>query len=214
MPTSNHKQIRNLFVAAIVLTVPLSVIGSNVSNASKSALKPGIIKCDDLKLKNRGYVGYVRGIVTKREKDKWTYQEVATLAESNSCETPIKFSPNSKMSGLIRPGAKLTMAVKIESEYEYLLLNDNVSTDDTLIPLDGKVPETQTIVEKLGDSLMPDWGKSLTINYDPYGFNPASYHFPEEVAAKLRPNVKQKWYFQAKEIGSKSFIVSDVETVD
>ena len=89
---------------------------------------------------------------------------------------------------------------------------DDVSTDDTLIPLDGKVPETQTIVKKLGKSLMPDRGKSLTINYN-YGYG-NSYHFPKEVAAKLRPNVRQKWYFQAKEIGMESFIVSDVETVD
>jgi hypothetical protein len=208
--TNPHK-VRDFFIISIVLAIPLSIMGSHVSNVSKSALKPGIMKCDDLKVGDRGYT---RGIVIERKKDQWTNQQVATLAESNSCQTLIKFSPNSKMSGLIRPGAKLKMAVEVESDYQSVLLNDDVSTDDTLIPLNGKVPETQTIVEKLGDSLMPDRGKSLTINYDPYGFNSASYHFPKEVAAKLRPNVEQKWYFQAKEIGSKSFIVSDVETVD
>jgi hypothetical protein len=193
----------------MVLAIPLSIMGSHVSNVSKSAIKPGIIKCADLKLGDRGYV---RGIVIDRKKDQWTNQQVATLAESNSCSTLVKFSENSKAAGYFRPGAKLKMAVEVESEYQSVLLNDDVSTDDTLIPLDGKVPETQTIVKKLGKSLMPDRGKSLTINYN-YGYG-NSYHFPKEVAAKLRPNVRQKWYFQAKEIGMESFIVSDVETVD
>jgi hypothetical protein len=206
--TNPHK-VRDFFIISMVLAIPLSIMGSHVSNVSKSAIKPGIIKCADLKLGDRGYV---RGIVIDRKKDQWTNQQVATLAESNSCSTLVKFSENSKAAGYFRPGAKLKMAVEVESEYQSVLLNDDVSTDDTLIPLDGKVPETQTIVKKLGKSLMPDRGKSLTINYN-YGYG-NSYHFPKEVAAKLRPNVRQKWYFQAKEIGMESFIVSDVETVD
>lgn len=202
-----HNKICDLFFISLLLGIPLSIIGVNVSNASKSAIKPGIIKCDDLKV---GDKGKIRGIVIDRKKDQWTYQQVATVAESNSCQTLVKFSPNSKMSGLIRPGAKLKMAVEVESEYSATLLNDDVSTDKTLIPLNGKVPETQTIVKKLGKSLMPDRGKSLTIDYD-YGYGD-SYYFSKEVAAKLKPNVKQTWYFQ--EQSPKYFVVSDVETIE
>jgi hypothetical protein len=207
MPTSNHNQIKNLFIVAIVLTVPLSVIGNNVSNASKSALKPGIIKCADLKL---GDKGYVRGIVTKREKDKWTNQQVATLAESNSCETAIKFSPNSNVAGRFYPGNKLVVAVHVESEYQATLLNDDAKEDATILNLDGKLPATQTLVKRLDESLMPDKGKSLTIDYN-YGYG-NSYYFSKEAAAKLKPNVKQTWYFQ--EQSPKYFVVSNVETIE
>ena len=208
--TNPHK-VRDFFIISIVLAIPLSIMGSHVSNVSKSAIKPGIMKCDDLKVGDRGYT---RGIVIERKKDQWTNQQVATLAESNSCQTLVKFSPNSKVSGRIRPGAKLKMAIEVESEYQSVLLNDDVSTDDTLIPLDGKVPETQTIVKRLGDSLMPDRGKSLTIDYN-YGYG-NSYYFPKEVASKLQPNVKQKWYFQSQGgiKGSEYFVVSDVETIN
>lgn len=211
MPTSNHNKICDLFFISLLLGIPLSIIGVNVSNASKSAIKPGIIKCDDLKLGDRGYI---RGIVIDRKKDQWTYQQVATVAESNSCQTLVKFSPNSKMSGLIRPGAKLKMAVKVESDYQSVLLNDDVSTDNTLIPLNGEVPETQTIVKKLGRSLMPEKGKGWTLYLNPYTDKSAVYHFSAEVAKKIEPNVQQRWYIQPEEIGSKSFTVSDVETIE
>lgn len=207
MPTSNHNQIRDLFVAAIVLAIPLSVIGSNVSNASKEAIKPGIIKCDDLKVRDKGYT---RGIVIERKKDQWTNQQVATLAESNSCSTLIKFSPNSKVSGRFYPGTKLVVAIEVESDYQSVLLNDDAKEDDTILSLDGKLPATQTIVKKLGKSLMPDKNKSLTIDYD-YGYG-NSYYFSKEVAAKLEPNVTQTWYFQ--EQSPKYFVVSNVETIN
>lgn len=205
MPTSNHNKICDLFFISLLLGIPLSVIGVNVSNASKSALKPGIIKCDDLK---PGDKGRIKGTVTKREKDKWTNQLLAVLAEPN-CETVIKFSPNSKVAGRFYPGTKLIVAVHAESEYQSVLLNDDAKEDATILSLDGKLPATQTIVKKLGESLMPDRGKSLTIDYD-YGYGD-SYYFPAEVAAKLEPNVEQTWYFQ--EQSPKYFVVSDVETI-
>ena len=118
------------------------------------------------------------------------------------------------MSGLIRPGAKLKMAVKVESDYQSVLLNDDVSTDNTLIPLNGEVPETQTIVKKLGRSLMPEKGKGWTLYLNPYTDKSAVYHFSAEVARKIEPNVQQRWYIQPEEIGSKSFTVSDVETIE
>lgn len=211
MPTSNHNKICDLFFISLLLGIPLSIIGVNVSNASKSAIKPGIMKCDDLKPGNRGYI---RGIVIDRKKDQWTYQQVATVAESNSCQTLVKFSPNSKMSGLIRPGAKLKMAVEVESEYSATLLNDDVSTDKTLIPLNDKVPETQTIVKRLGKSLMPEKGKEWTLYLNRYTNDSAVYHFSAEVARKIEPNVQQRWYIQPEKIGSKSFTVSDVETIE
>ena len=201
-----HNQIKNLFIVAIVSVVTLSVIGNNVSNASKSALKPGIIKCADLKLGDRGYV---RGIVTKREKDQWTKQLVATLAEPN-CETRIKFSPNSNVAGRFYPGNKLVVAVHVESEYQATLLNDDAKEDATILSLDGKLPATQTLVKRLDESLMPDKGKSLTIDYN-YGYG-NSYYFSKEAAAKLKPNVKQTWYFQ--EQSPKYFVVSNVETIE
>ena len=207
MPTSNHNQIKNLFIVAIVSVVTLSAIGNNVSNASKSALKPGIIKCADLKL---GDKGYVRGIVTKREKDKWTNQQVATLAESNSCETAIKFSPNSNVAGRFYPGTKLVVAVHVESEYQATLLNDDAKEDNTILNLDGSLPPTQTVIKKLDNSLMPNRGKWVTIDYG-YWYG-SSYHFPVETAAKLKPNVKQTWYFQ--EQSPKYFVVSNVETIE
>ena len=206
MPTSNHNQIRDLFIVVIVSVVTLSVIGNNVSNASKSALKPGIIKCADLKPGDRGYI---RGIVTKRKKDKWTNQQVATLAEPN-CETRIKFSPNSNVAGRFYPGTKLVVAVHVESEYQATLLNDDAKEDATILSLDGKLPATQTLVKRLDESLMPDKGKSLTIDYN-YGYG-NSYYFSKEAAAKLKPNVKQTWYFQ--EQSPKYFVVSNVETIE
>ena len=207
MPTYKHNQIRNLFIAAIVLTVPLSVIGNNVSNASKSALKPGIIKCADLKLGDRGYI---RGTVTKRKKDKWTNQQVATLAESNSCETAIKFSPNSNVAGRFYPGTKLVVAVHVESEYQATLLNDDAKEDNTILNLDGSLPPTQTVIKKLDNSLMPNRGEWVTIDYG-YGYG-NSYYFSKEVAAKLEPNVEQIWYFQEESPGY--FVVSNVETTN
>ena len=146
MPTYKHNQIRNLFIAVIVSVVTLSAIGNNVSNASKSALKPGIIKCADLKPGDRGYV---RGIVTKRKKDKWTNQQVATLAESNSCETAIKFSPNSNVAGRFYPGTKLIVAVHVESEYQATLFNNEAKEDNTILNLDGSLQPTQRIIKKL-----------------------------------------------------------------
>lgn len=107
--TNPHK-VRDFFIISMVLAIPLSIMGSHVSNVSKSAIKPGIIKCADLKLGDRGYV---RGIVIDRKKDQWTNQQVATLAESNSCSTLVKFSENSKAAGYFRPGAKLKMAVEV-----------------------------------------------------------------------------------------------------
>jgi hypothetical protein len=208
MPTYKHNQIRNLFIAVIVSVVTLSVIGNNVSNASKSAIKPGIIKCADLKPGDRGYV---RGIVTKRKKDKWTNQQVATLAESNSCETAIKFSPNSNVAGRFYPGTKLVVAVHVESEYQATLLNDDAKEDNTILNLDGSLPPTQRITKKLGDSLMPtNKGKWLTINYG-YGYG-GSYYFPVGVADKLEPDVEQIWYFQEESTGY--FVVSNVETTN
>ena len=167
-----HNQIKNLFIAAIVSVVTLSVIGNNVSNASKSALKPGIIKCADLKPGDRGSV---RGIVTKREKDQWTNQQVATLAEPN-CETRIKFSPNSNVAGRFYPGTKLVVAVHVESEYQATLLNDDAKEDNTILNLDGSLPPTQTVIKKLDDSLMPNRGEWVTIDYG-YGYGD-SYYFP------------------------------------
>ena len=206
MPTSNDNQIRDLFIAAIVSVVTLSVIGNNVSNASKSAIKPGIIKCADLKPGDRGYV---RGIVTKRKKDKWTNQQVATLAESNSCETAIKFSPNSNVAGRFYPGTKLVVAVHVESEYQATLLNDDAKEDNTILNLDGSLPPTQTVIKKLDDSLMPNRGEWV-IDYG-YGYGD-SYYFPVGVADKLEPDVKQTWHFQEESPGY--FVVSNVETTN
>lgn len=194
-----------------MLGIPLSIIGVNVSNASKTALKPGIMKCEELKTGDRGYI---RGIVTERKKDQWTNLQVATLAESNSCHTLVKFSENGELAGLIRPGAKLKMAIAVESDYSSTLLNDDVSKDHTIVPLNGKVPETQTIVKKLSKSAMPEKGKKWTLYSNPYTDNFAIYHFSAEVARKVEANVKQRWYIQPEEIGSKSFIVSDVETIN
>lgn len=208
MPTSNHNKIKDLFVAAIVLAVPLSIIGVNVSNASKSAIRPGIMKCEELKTGDRGYI---RGIVTERKKDQWTNLQVATLAESNSCQTLVKFSENGELAGLIRPGAKLKMAVEVEG-YSSTLLNDDVSEDYTIIDLDGTMPPTQTRTARLGKSLVPTNGKSLELTYD-YGLGD-TYFFSKEVARKLEPNVKMKWYFHAREKRSRYFIVSDVEKVN
>jgi hypothetical protein len=102
------------------------------------------------------------------------------------------------------------VAVHVESEYQSVLLNDDAKEDDTILSLDGKLPATQTIVKKLGESVMPDRNKSWRLDYD-YGYG-NSYYFPAEVVNKLRPNVKQKWYFQ--EQSPKYFVVSDVETID
>lgn len=210
MPTTNHNKITELFFISLMLGIPLSIIGVNVSNASKSAIKPGIMKCEELKTGDRGYI---RGIVTERKKDEWTNLQVATLAESNSCQTLVKFSENGELAGLIRPGAKLKMAIEVEG-YSSTLLNDDVSEDYTIIPLNGKVPETQTIVKKLSKSAMPEKGKKWTLYSNPYTDNFAIYHFSAEVARKVEANVKQRWYIQPEEIGSKSFIVSDVETIN
>jgi len=211
MNTTNHNKITELFFISLMLGIPLSIIGVNVSNASKTALKPGIMKCEELKTGDRGYI---RGIVTERKKDQWTNLQVATLAESNSCQTLVKFSENGKMAGLIRPGAKLKMAVEVESDYSSTLINDDVSEDYTIIPLNGKVPETQTIVKKLSKSVMPKKGKEWRLYLNQYTDNFAVYHFSAEVAKKVKANVKQRWYIQPEEIGSRYFIVSDVETIN
>ena len=209
MPTSNHNKITDLLVAAIVLVIPLSIIGVNVSNASKSALKPSIMKCEELKTGDRGYI---RGIISERKKDEWTNLQVATLAESNSCQTLVKFSENGELAGLIRPGAKLKMAVEVESDYSSILINDDVSEDYTIIDLDGTMAPTQTRTARLGKSLVPTNGKSLELTYE-YGLG-NTYFFSKEVARKLEPNIKMKWYFHAREKRSKYFIVSDVKKVN
>jgi hypothetical protein len=204
-------KLRDFFVTTIVFVPCLLLLANTVSEQSKKVMKPGIMKCDELRSGDRGYI---RGVVTERKQSQYSWNQEVTLAESNSCSTIVTFSPNSKMSGLLRPGNKLKVAVKVDSDYSASLLNDDVSTDYTVLDENGELPPTQTIVKKLGKSLMPDRGKSLTINFDVYTSNSASYHFPKEVARKLVPNQKMKWYFQAEEKGSRSFIVSDVELVN
>ena len=61
---------------------------------------------------------------------------------------------------------------------------------------------------------MPEKGKGWTLYLNPYTDKSAVYHFSAEVARKIEPNVQQKWYIQPEEIGSKSFTVSDVETIE
>lgn len=207
-PQSSHNKLKDLFFAAAISIPCFFLVGSQVNQASNSILKDQL-KCEELETGDRGYI---RGIVTERKKSQWTNQQEATLAESNSCSTIVTFSPNDKAAGFFRPGAKLKVAVKVDSDYSTSLLNSDVKRDYTIIGLDGTLPETQTIVQTLHKGLLPNKGKSWQLNFN-YGMGPYFY-FPKEVVAKLKPNVKQKWYYHAEVKGSKSFIVSDVETIE
>lgn len=209
-PQSTHNKLKDLFFAAAISIPCFFLVGSQVNQASNSILK-NQLKCEELKTGDRGYI---RGIVTERKQSRWNWNQEATLAESNSCSTIVTFSPNDKAAGFFRPGAKLKVAVKVDSDYSANLLNSDVKRDYTIIGLDGTLPETQTTTQKLSENIMPKKGKGWRLILNPYASNYAEYNFTKEVVAKLKPNVKQKWYYHAETEGSKSFIVSDVETIE
>lgn len=209
-PQSNHNKIKDLFFATVIAVPCFFLVGNQVNQTSNSILKEQL-KCEELETGNRGYI---RGIVTERKKSQWSNQQEAALAESNSCSTIVTFSPNDKAAGFFRPGAKLKVAVKVDSDYSASLLNSNVKRDYTIISLDGTLPKTQTTIKKLAKSLIPDRDKSWTLYLNSDDYNHAVYYFPKEITSKLKPNVKQKWYYHAETENSKSYIVSDVETIE
>jgi len=180
--------------------LPLLMLTGASSEHSKKQIKSNLEFCKPLQTNNRGFV---KGIITQVRRDDWNTGIFYSTISNNQCEFTISHKDHFM---LRKPGTRVKALIEVESKSSGTLLFDKVTEDLTVVDTTGNVPEVKTVQYTVPKNITD---KMRGKKYFTIHTREASYEFPEHVIKKVKPNIKQTWYYQEGKFSNP--IVVDVE---